>query len=87
MLTNERIAAERLAFRVLAAAVILLVASWLVPQVWDKLSPFIIAIPIAAMLQPVLRFCDRKLNIRRGIISLVLVLVLLAIKVISELFA
>ena len=77
MLTNERIAAERLAFRVLAAAVILLVASWLVPQVWDKLSPFIIAIPIAAMLQPVIRFFHRRLKVRRGITSLVLVILLL----------
>ena len=79
MLSNERIAAERLAFRVLAAAVILLVASWLVPQVWDKLSPFIIAIPIAAMLQPVIRFFDRRLKVRRGITALVLVILILVL--------
>ena len=79
MLTNERIAAERLAFRVLAAAVILLVASWLVPQVWDKLSPFIIAIPIAAMLQPVIRFFHKRLKVRRGITSLVLVILILVL--------
>ena len=77
MLSNERIAAERLAFRALAAAVILLAASWLVPQVWDKMSPFLIAIPIAAMLQPVIRFFHRRLKVRRGASSLVLVLLIL----------
>lgn len=79
MLSNERIAAERLAFRVLAIAVILVVASWLIPQMWDKLSPFIIAIPIAAMLQPVIRFCDRRLKMKRGVTSLILVLLLLGL--------
>ena len=77
MLSNERIAAERLAFRLLAFVVILFAASWLIPQVWDKLSPFIIAIPIAAMLQPVIRFFHRRLKVRRGITSLVLVILLL----------
>ena len=79
MLSNERIAAERLTFRVLAAAAILIVASWLIPQMWDKLSPFIIAIPIAAMLQPIIRFCDRRLKMKRGITALILVLLLLGL--------
>ena len=79
MLSNERIAAERLAFRLLAFVVILFAASWLIPQVWDKLSPFIIAIPIAAMLQPVIRFFHRRLKVRRGVTALVLVLLLLVL--------
>ena len=79
MLSNERIAVERLAFRVVAAAVILRVAAWLIPQMWDKLSPFIIAIPVAAMMQPVIRFCYKKLKISRGVTSLVLVLLCLVL--------
>ena len=79
MLSNERIAAERLIFRVVAAAAILFAASRLIPQIWDKLSPFIIAIPIAAMLQPLIRFCYRQLKVKRGITSLVLVLLLLGL--------
>jgi len=79
MLSRERIAAERLLCRVLVAAAVFFAAAWLIPQVWDKLSPFLIAIPIAAMLQPVIRFFDRRLKVRRGITSLVLVLLLLAL--------
>ena len=79
MLSKERIAAERLLCRALSFAVILAAALWLVPQVWDKLSPFIIAVPIAAMLQPVIRFCHRRLKLKRGITSLILVLLMLGL--------
>jgi predicted PurR-regulated permease PerM len=58
---------------------VLLAAYFLVPQVWDKLSPFFIAIPLAAMLQPVIRFCFRKLKLKKSISSLILVLLLLGL--------
>ena len=60
---------------------ILLIAflAWAVPQIWDKLSPFIIAIPLAAALQPVIRFAQEKLKIKRGISVLICVLLLLAL--------
>ncbi len=77
MISKERVAAERLAFRLVAVIIMLLAASWLVPQAWDKLSPFIIAVPIAAMLQPVIRFFHNRVKVRRGITSLVLVILLL----------
>ena len=79
MLSNERRAAERLSFKLLAAIVIFLVASWLIPLAWDKLSPFIIAIPIAAMLQPVIRFFYKRMKISRAVTSLILVVLLLII--------
>lgn len=79
MLSNERRAAERLSCKLLAAIVIFLVASWLVPLAWDKLSPFIIAIPIAAMLQPVIRFFYKRMKISRAVTSLILVVLLLII--------
>ena len=78
MLSEERKAAERLLFRGIGAIVIVLALIWLLPYAWDKLSIFIVAIPIAAMLQPVVRFFDKKLNVKRGITSLVLDLVLVA---------
>jgi len=79
MLSNERRAAERLSFKLLAAIVIFLVASWLIPLAWDKLSPFIIAIPIASMLQPVIRFFYKRMKISRAVTSLILVVLLLII--------
>ena len=79
MLSEERKAAERLFFRAVGAVVIVCAFIWLLPIAWDKLSIFIIAIPIAAMLQPVVRFFDQKLKVKRGITSLVLDLILLAL--------
>ena len=79
MLSEERKAAERLFFRAGGAIVIVLSLIWLLPIAWDKLSIFFIAIPIAAMLQPVVRFFDQKLKVKRGITALVLDLILLAI--------
>ena len=79
MLSEERKAAERLFFRAVGAVVIVCALIWLLPIAWDKLSIFIIAIPIAAMLQPVVRFFDQKLKVKRGITSLVLDLILLAL--------
>ena len=79
MLSEERKAAERLFFRAVGAVVIVCCLIWLLPIAWDKLSIFIIAIPIAAMLQPVVRFFDQKLKVKRGITSLVLDLILLAL--------
>ena len=79
MLSEERKAFERLSFKVLIVVLVLLAAYFLVPQVWDKLSPFFIAIPLAAMLQPVIRFCFRKLKLKKSISSLILVLLLLGL--------
>jgi len=77
-MSEERKAAERLMVKGLGAVILIGLAFWLIPLLWDKLSPFIIAIPLAAMLQPVIRFADRKLKIKRGFSVLVCVLLLLA---------
>ena len=79
MLSEERKAFERLSFKVLIVVLVLLAAYFLVPQVWDKLSPFFIAIPLAAMLQPVIRFCFRKLKLKKSISSFILVILLLGL--------
>ena len=78
-MTEERKAAERLVFKFLCLLLIIAVFIWIVPEVWDKLSPFIIAIPLAAMLQPVITFLQRKLKLKRGFATLIVVLVLTAI--------
>ena len=78
-MSEERKAAERLLVKGIGAIVLIAFAFWAVPVFWDKLSPFIIAIPIAALLQPVIRFAKEKLKIKRGISVLVCVLLILAV--------
>ena len=80
-MSEERKAAERLAVKGLGAILLIALLFWAVPQIWDKLSPFIIAIPLAAALQPVIRFAQNKLKIKRGISVLICVLLLLGILV------
>ncbi len=76
-MSEERKAAERLVLRLLGLALTFAVLRWVLPEVWDKLSPFIIAIPIAAALQPVIRFLQKKLKLKRSPASLIPVLLLL----------
>ena len=80
-MSEERKAAERLAVKGLGAVILIALLLWAVPQVWDKLSPFIIAIPLAAALQPVISFAQKKMKIKRGISVLICVLLLLGILV------
>ena len=76
-MTPERRAVERLLFLFLGLLAAVGVMVWLLPEIWDKLSPFIISIPLAAMLQPVVRFLQRRLKMKRGLASLLPVLLLL----------
>ena len=76
-MSEERKAAERLALRLLGIIVAFVMLRWVLPEVWDKLSPFIIAIPIAAALQPVIRFLQKKIKMKRSPAALILVLLLL----------
>lgn len=78
-MSEERKALERLICRLLGATVIVGLVVLLLPQFWDKLSPFILAIPIAALLQPVIRFLQEKLKLKRSAASLILVLLILAL--------
>ena len=78
-MSEERKAAERLAVKGFGAVAVIALAFWAVPQIWDKLSPFIIAIPLAAMLQPVVRFAHIRLKMKNGVTVLICVLLLLAL--------
>ena len=61
-----RYAMERLGYRLLFCVLLGLFLAFIVPMVWDTLSPFIIALPIAAALQPLIRFFEQKLHVKRG---------------------
>ena len=78
-MSNERKAAERLLLRLLGLILVYAVLRWVLPEIWDKLSPFIIAIPLAAALQPVIRFLQQKIKMKRSPASLIPVLLLLII--------
>jgi sporulation integral membrane protein YtvI len=78
-MSEERKAAERLAVKGIGAILLIAFLCWAVPQIWDKLSPFILAIPLAAALQPAIRFAQEKLKIKRGISALICVVIMLAI--------
>ena len=70
-MSEERKAAERLVLRLLGLAAAFAVIRWVLPEVWDKLSPFIIAVPIAAALQPVIRFLQKRIKMKPSPASLI----------------
>nr|AHF25176.1 permease [uncultured bacterium Contig87] len=78
-MSEVRKAAERLGFRLLCTVIALAAAYWLLPQFWDKLSPFIIAVPLAAVLQPVIAFLQKKLKLKRSVAALIPVLLIVVI--------
>ena len=78
-MSEERKAAERLLLRLLGLALAFVALRWVLPEIWDKLSPFIIAIPLAAALQPVIRFLQKKIRMKRSPASLIPVLLLLIV--------
>lgn len=78
-MTEERKAAERLAFKFLCLLIVIAVFVWIVPWVWSMFSPFIIAIPLAAVLQPLIGFLQNKLKFKRGLASIIVVLVVTAV--------
>jgi len=78
-MSEERKAAERLLLRLLGAALAFVGVVWVLPEVWDKMSPFVVAVPLAAALQPVIRFLQRKIRMRRSPAALIPVLLLLVV--------
>ena len=80
-MSEERKAGERLLFKALVVLIGIGLAYLLLPEIWDKLSPFIIATPLAAVLQPAIGFLQRKLKLNRGLSSLFPVLLAIALGV------
>ena len=80
-MSKARISAERL-LCCGCFGLLLILAVWLfAPVVWRFFSPFLIALPIAAMLQPVTRFLETKLRMRHGAAAMLPVILLCAILV------
>ena len=74
-----RYALERITLRLLLVALLVVFVITLLPRLWDLLSPFIIALALAALLEPVVRFCSSKLKMKRGLATVILVLLLTAV--------
>ncbi len=79
---TPRISEERKAFEQLSAYLIgglfVVLLMWLfLPAIWNYLSPFIISFPLAAMLQPVTRWLERRLHLKHALAVLVPVVLLL----------
>lgn len=78
-MTPQRRAAERLGTALLVTAAGLLLLSWLLPVVWKYLSPFIIVLPFATMVQPSVRWLEKKLHLKRTPATLIPVLLFLLV--------
>ena len=78
-MSEVRKAVERMLLRLLGIILGFAALRWILPEIWDKLSPFIIAIPLAAALQPVIRFLQKRIKMKRSPASLIPVLLLLFI--------
>ena len=78
-MSQERKSAERLLLNLLGLAALFAVVRWVLPEIWDKLSPFIVSIPIAAALQPVIRFLQKKIKMKRSPAAMIPVLLLLIV--------
>lgn len=79
-LSEERKALERLIARAVVTLLVAVLAVLLVPVIWDKMSVFIICVPVAAMLQPIIRFLERRCHFKRS--PAVLLPVLLAVAIV-----
>lgn len=82
-MTDERRAAERLAFGIISWVSAVLAIMVLVPLAWKYLSPFILGLPMAAMLQRPAKWLDKKLPLRetaiRKVITVAFILVALGL--------
>ncbi|MBR6029331.1 MAG: AI-2E family transporter [Clostridia bacterium] len=80
-MTDERRAAERLIYGLISWIVAIVGIIVLVPLAWRYLSPFIVALPVAAMLQRPARWLEKKLPIKQSVIRMVftLLFILMAI--------
>lgn len=79
VLTEERKAFERLLFRGVTLVLVVVGLSLSFPVLWHYLSPFIVSIPIAACLQPLIRFLEKKLKWKHSLAVLLPVLALVAV--------
>ncbi len=75
-MTAQRRAIERLSVRLGAAVLGAVLLVLLLPQIWKYLSPFIVVTPVAAMVQPAVRWLEKKCRFRHTLAVFVPVLLL-----------
>lgn len=80
-MSEERKAVERLICRIVVSVAVVMAAWLLIPLCWNYLSPFIIAIPVAALISPLTHVLERRFRFRRAPAVLVPVLMLCTIMV------
>ena len=73
-MTDERRAAERLAFGIVSWVTAIVAIVILVPLAWKYLSPFLLALPAAAMLQRPARWLEKKLPLKPGVMRMIITL-------------
>ncbi|MBQ6173720.1 MAG: AI-2E family transporter [Clostridia bacterium] len=76
-MTPQRRAFERLLVRISLLIFFVLLIWWLAPVLWRYMSPFIISIPLASMINPISRFLEKKLHFRHSPAVMVPVIALL----------
>lgn len=76
---DHKIALERTLFRLCSCIIICVALYFLLPLCWFYLSPFIIVLPFAAMVQPIARWLERKLHLKHSPSILIPVLLLLLV--------
>ena len=83
-MSEVRISTERLIAHSLILIIVSTLLYYLLPAIWRYLSPFLLAIPFAAIVQPVSRFLEKKCRIRHNaavIIPLVLLVLIVLLSV------
>lgn len=78
-MTETRKVFMRLLFRLSLLAALGLLCAFALPFLWNILSPFIIALCLAAMLQPAVRFATNKLRFKRSIAAFIAVFFVCAV--------
>ena len=78
-MSQARISAERLTAHILIAILVCLLLYFLLPLVWRYLSPFIIAIPIAALLHPLSKLLEEKCHFRHFLAVIVPIILLIIV--------
>ena len=78
-MSEARISAERLLAHVLLVIIVLTLLYFLLPAVWLYLSPFILAIPFAALIQPATRLLEKKMHCRHHLAVLIPLVVLILV--------
>lgn len=73
-MTDVSRALWRLVLRIVVAACIALLLLLFGRTLWRLFSPFLLSIPVALMLQRPIRFVERRLHLKRGIATAVLVI-------------